>query len=1139
MNVTFMPDNFTVHTALSFRTCNNVTLSEVLIDNSTGYGLQVDRVHGYFIIKKSAFMRSKPSKHTKHAGNARFWYNDTTIGTSLLIEDSIFKYGCTHSRGSSFTSKAIVPSGSGLLLLIYSSSIKITINRIYASHNRGDHGANVAFVITDFHENTSTISISDSFIGYGQALRGGGMMCYVKLHHNSNHQSCEITRHRLSYINHAIVTVSRVTFHSNNASFSGGAVYILQHEMPHIDCTLRKVSFTNCNFTNNISLKRGAAVVVIKHRVHSIVPRNSPQFSVIFQRCVFLDNQCMNFSKGWASIGSIVALHTADSVTVQNSNFTNNNGTAVSLTSSSTIFIGIVIFKANTAAYGGAIKICDSSTIYIAQNTVVKCIENVAEFSGGAIYAEQRCVEVAPPCFYQPLIENDTIALAQLSKMIQLEFIKNTAGIAGNAIYGGSVDHCFTISHFIAGNSSTFEAIHNVSQQPGPSAVTSDPYGACFCNSSTNTLLCDEANHTVTIFPGEIFSISISAVGQIQGMVPSLIEMQTIGENTNTQVQFTPRHHRDPAELCQTMDILLHTRHSRVTLEATVQHANPAMESGSFLKLNNPKVTVIFEECPWLFASEVGSTECDCAPLLLRHGIKCDINSRTFLRANGRFWIGCDQDNNTLNNSNTDLDSLPCTQIAFSKICLEEHCSNVITNLTASNISAQCSEGREGILCSACKQGYSLTLGTSRCIKNEYCSTLQLITLLIVILIAGAFLVIFLTLFNLTITEGTIGGLLFYANLVHSNNKYFFPGGFGVSNTNLFRIFIAWLNLDFGFEVCFYIGMDAYQKVWLEFAFLFYLLLLGLLIILTSRRYVAMTRLVGRNVVNVLSTIIVFSYSKLIRTSIKALQYTKLEFSDNRNWLLVWRSMGNLDYCKGKHIPFVILAILMCAICFLYTLSLLFIQCLQRRSNWCVLRWVNKLRPFFDSNTGPCRDSYRFWPGFLLFTRYTSFLVFSLDDDPKYRLNIILAISVFAFILACVSPHGVYKKRLLNLLEFSFFLNLGLLSGLMVNFPSVVFTFCSVGISVAIFVYILFVHGYKRISETRSWKRIVKRIRKKRQKQQRCDNNLQINVGCHHCEQLENTEQGSGETECNILHHQAMPSVVRFDRLREPLLAED
>ena len=90
--------------------------------------------------------------------------------------------------------------------------------------------------------------------------------------------------------------------------------------------------------------------------------------------------------------------------------------------------------------------------------------------------------------------------------------------------------------------------------------------------------------------------------------------------------------------------------------------------------------------------------------------------------------------------------------------------------------------------------------------------------------------------------------------MIHKNANLFFPGSTGASNKNLFRLFIAWLNLDLGFEVCFYKTMMQYQKVWLQFGFLFYIWMLEYIIIMFSRKYIFFTRLVGRNVVKVLAT---------------------------------------------------------------------------------------------------------------------------------------------------------------------------------------------------------------------------------------------------------------------------------------------
>ena len=124
-------------------------------------------------------------------------------------------------------------------------------------------------------------------------------------------------------------------------------------------------------------------------------------------------------------------------------------------------------------------------------------------------------------------------------------------------------------------------------------------------------------------------------------------------------------------------------------------------------------------------------------------------------------------------------------------------------------------------------------------------------------------LIFFLIACNFTVSEDTINGLFFYAHVVHRNSDSFFPAPAhvvhrnsdsffpapaGASNANIFRLIIAWLNLDLGFEVCFYKSMSQYQKTWLELGFLFYVWSLELLIIVLSHRYIFFTRLFGRNV---------------------------------------------------------------------------------------------------------------------------------------------------------------------------------------------------------------------------------------------------------------------------------------------------
>ena len=121
-------------------------------------------------------------------------------------------------------------------------------------------------------------------------------------------------------------------------------------------------------------------------------------------------------------------------------------------------------------------------------------------------------------------------------------------------------------------------------------------------------------------------------------------------------------------------------------------------------------------------------------------------------------------------------------------------------------------------------------LGGSRCSK---CNEWYLLPVLIVAFsIVGVLLVALLTMCNLTVSEVTINGLIFYANIGHTTCSIFFPSE--ESLTAPFAIFIAWLNLGFGFEVCFYSSMDTYSKTWLQFVFPAYIWLIAFLMIVSS-----------------------------------------------------------------------------------------------------------------------------------------------------------------------------------------------------------------------------------------------------------------------------------------------------------------
>ena len=91
----------------------------------------------------------------------------------------------------------------------------------------------------------------------------------------------------------------------------------------------------------------------------------------------------------------------------------------------------------------------------------------------------------------------------------------------------------------------------------------------------------------------------------------------------------------------------------------------------------------------------------------------------------------------------------------------------------------QCNDTRlsacKGIPCQECKDKYSLAIGSNECFEEKNrCSGVHLL-LLIFFAAAGFLLVFFIKLLNMTVSQGTINGLIFYANIVWAYQNIFFP----------------------------------------------------------------------------------------------------------------------------------------------------------------------------------------------------------------------------------------------------------------------------------------------------------------------------------------------------------------------------
>ena len=444
-------------------------------------------------------------------------------------------------------------------------------------------------------------------------------------------------------------------------------------------------------------------------------------------------------------------------------------------------------------------------------------------------------------------------------------------------------------------------------------------------------------------------------------------------------------------------------------------------------------------------------------------------------------------------------------------------CTNNDMIVTAEDIDIQCKEGRTGLGCGSCLGNYSVVLGTDNCMK---CSDSYL-GLVAVYMLAVILLVFFLTAFNVTITNGYLNCFIFYVNCIYINRNEFFT-----EFNNVTRLMITWLNLDLGIEVCLFNGMTMIQKTWLQIGYVFHMLSLHIIIIFLCRRSTRCTRLFGENVHKVLSTLILLSFVKtgrivLVIGSLEHLFVLNSSLAVDR---MVWLMDPTIQYAEGKHIPLLIVAVFLIVVLLLLTVSLLFIQFLARLSGWQCFRWVAKLYPFFETFTGPCTPNYSFWQGLMFAFQILILLSHGVKVKPSGVTGLV---ALTLAILSSVFPKGVYKKRSINLFQFSLLVNLVALS-IVHYFPSKIDTkkrATQISIPVAFFSLFIFllVDNSKKIKKRlmilKKWCVIVK--------EQGID---QLQQQGNHVTYTEVRVRPEGSDEHTpLIPAQLMPPVVQFD----------
>ena len=480
------------------------------------------------------------------------------------------------------------------------------------------------------------------------------------------------------------------------------------------------------------------------------------------------------------------------------------------------------------------------------------------------------------------------------------------------------------------------------------------PLSVCPC-SHNNSYNCYKAN-LGSAFPGQTLHIQLIISHQWSTSSSTIIVANTKDDDCSIV---------DSYQLLQSHPISHGCNNYSYTIWPNSRHTT---ECKLFIGLSEmPEMFYVqIKPCPVGFTLQSDKKSCYCDPLLINSDIlsitSCNLDDETILRP-ANSWIIADTNNNSY-------------IYKVSPQCPFDYCLPHSSNLNLTNPDSQCQFKRSGVLCGECQQGLSAVFGSSQC---KHCSNLYLF-MIIPIAIAGIVLVVMLFTFNLTVTNGIINTLIFYVNIISINYSQFC---FDSNSPDC--IILSLLNLDLGIETCFYDGMDAYAKMWLQLAFPSYLMLIAFTLIAGSRYSSKLQRLTANRVLKVLATIFLLSYTKVLLSVCQVLFFfSSATHLPSEHTTLLWSVSTSVMPFRAKFCILYGVCLILFIILLIFNTILLFPR---TTSHW---SFINYFKPLLDAYFGPYKERYRFWAGLQLLIRSCFFGLSALNRNASLCSGIFL-----------------------------------------------------------------------------------------------------------------------------------------------------
>ena len=984
------------------------------------------------------------------------------IRIEAIISNSVFRYhngGILDLTGSEYfidncTFEFNVAAGYyGLIFIIYGT---VTVSRSTFQSNYLN-GLNIIHAwSTDMKLLETNVFHSNIVLYFGGVvfIRGGSIVTTGALEVTNN---IAMSRIVVTIIDSRALFSGNINFknntgslyaYSSNVTFLGSTAFVNQREYSRDDThaqfglgiTRLQVGgsitgvYSNLNFHGSVILTHnsaisGGAILTFESRM-----------TFNFDSTVFVTtNTALDNGGGISLYRSFLTI--LGNCTLEGNTARMNGGGIYAVSSSVTVVSNIetpillLALNSNTANRGGGMYFEASSQLTILKSTdtdITKTINlyvtlanNTAhEFGGGFFVADETNAGICnsalsmtqslgSDCFLQ-VIDTFKINLILFETRSLVLFMSNNSAESGSNIYGGLLDRCtvsaaarLRVGDIQAGKIETRDIKNGISilREAGNftdlDTMASDPVRMCFC--LNNQPDCSYKHPTINITKGGSFVIPVVAVDHVNHTIQATIIsrvsslMGDLGEGQRFQTTNT-----------NCTDLRFNVFSSAATEKLVLYAEGPCGDA----QPSQAVIDIVFLpcKCPIGFEplSKVQETRCECVCNSNISDRISNCNASTgFVMKTNNSWIDY-----------TDTTNPP--GFITHSYCPYDYCvpvssqSGVLINFNSGSegTDAQCNYDRSGTLCGACRDNFSLSLGSSHCLECPPYWRALTVVILLSILLGGLLLVALLFILNITVAVGTINGLIFYANMIAANKTIYF------TKVSFPSLFISWFNLELGIDVCFFDGMDTHGKAWVELILPTYIIIIVVAIIILSEYSQKFSHLIGkRNPVAILATLILLSYAKYLQTIIVAFSVTGLVYPDGSTKLL-WLPDATLGYFTGIRIPLFITAVGILIIGLAYTLILFSWQWISRYLKLKVVR-NPKIRSFMEAYTAPYNDKHRYWTGLLLFARVLLYLTSAsnVQGDPQVSLITTAEIAAALLLLKGLLGGWVYKQWPIDILE--------------------------------------------------------------------------------------------------------------------------